>query len=130
MIDPSIFKAYDVRGIYPDQLNEDLAYRIGRAFARVIAQLEETPVEQLRLGLRRDMRMSAPAMAERYAAGMRDEGATVLDAGQVGTEQLYFLVGSHGLEGGLMCTASHNPKAYTGSRRRSARSSTWPWSAR
>jgi phosphomannomutase len=115
-IDESIFKAYDVRGIYPDQLDEDVAYRIGRGFARVISQLEGAPVDQLRLGLGRDMRLSAPAMAERYAQGMRDEGATVLDAGQVGTEQLYFLVGSEGLDGGLMCTASHNPKAYTGAK--------------
>jgi phosphomannomutase len=115
-VDPSIFKAYDVRGIYPDQLDEELAYLIGRGFARVVAQLEDVPLDRLRLGLGRDMRLSAPAMAERYAEGMRDEGAAVLDAGQVGTEQLYFLVGSQGLDGGLMCTASHNPKAYTGAK--------------
>jgi phosphomannomutase len=115
-IDPSIFKAYDVRGIHPDQMDEDIAYRIGRGFARVISDLEQTPVEQLRLGLGRDMRLSAPAMAARYAEGMRDEGAAVIDAGQVGTEQLYFLVGDRGLDGGLMCTASHNPKAYTGAK--------------
>ena len=115
-IDESIFKAYDVRGIYPDQLDEELAYRIGRAFARVISQLESTPLESLRLGLGHDMRLSAPAMAPRYADGMRDEGATVLDAGQVATEQLYFLVGDRDLDGGLMCTASHNPPAYTGAK--------------
>jgi len=115
-IDPSIFKAYDVRGIHPDQMDEDIAYRIGRGFARVISDLEQTPVEQLRLGLGRDMRLSAPAMAARYAEGMRDEGAAVIDAGQVGTEQLYFLVGDRALDGGLMCTASHNPKAYTGAK--------------
>src|SRR4051812_6988077 len=62
------------------------------------------------------MRLSAPAMAERYRDGMLDEGATVLDVGQVGTEQLYFTVGSRSLDGGLMCTASHNPKAYTGAK--------------
>src|SRR4051812_49501822 len=62
------------------------------------------------------MRLSAPAMAERYRDGMLDEGATVLDVGQVGTEQLYFTVGSRELDGGLMCTASHNPKAYTGAK--------------
>ena len=115
-IDESIFKAYDVRGIYPDQLNEELAYRIGRAFACVISQLESTPLESLRLGLGHDMRLSAPSMAPRYADGMRDEGATVLDAGQVATEQLYFLVGDRDLDGGLMCTASHNPPAYTGAK--------------
>ena len=114
MIDTSIFKAYDVRGIYPDQMDEQVAYRIGRGFARVISELEDTPVDQLRLGLGRDMRLSAPAMSKEYARGMQDEGAHVIDIGQVGTEQLYFLVGSQELDGGLMCTASHNPKAYTG----------------
>jgi phosphomannomutase len=116
MIDLGIFKAYDVRGLYPDQMDEDVAYRVGRAFARVISELESTPVEQLRLGVGRDMRLSAPAMAARYAEGIRDEGASVIDAGQVGTEQLYFLVGDGGLDGGLMCTASHNPKTYTGAK--------------
>ncbi|MFL5895571.1 MAG: phosphomannomutase/phosphoglucomutase [Thermoleophilaceae bacterium] len=115
-VDPSIFKAYDVRGIYPDQLDEALAYRIGRGFARVISQLESKPVAELRLGLGHDMRLSAPAMAREYAHGMLDEGAHVIDAGQVGTEQLYFLVGDRRLDGGLMCTASHNPKAYTGAK--------------
>jgi phosphomannomutase len=115
-VDTSIFKAYDVRGIYPDQMDEEIAYRIGRGFARVISQLEDTPVEQLRLGLGHDMRLSGPAMAEQYARGMRDEGANVIDAGQVATEQLYFLVGSRNLEGGLMCTASHNPPKYTGAK--------------
>lgn len=115
-VDPGIFKAYDVRGIHPDQMDEDIAYRLGRAFARVISDLEQTPVDQLTLGLGRDMRLTAPAMAERYAEGMRDEGAAVIDAGQVGTEQLYFLVGDRQLDGGLMCTASHNPKAYTGAK--------------
>jgi phosphomannomutase len=115
-IDASIFKAYDVRGIYPDQMDEQVAYRLGRGFARVISELENVPIAELRLGLGRDMRLSAPGMAEEYAHGMIDEGAHVLDAGQVGTEQLYYLVGSQDLHGGLMCTASHNPKAYTGAK--------------
>ncbi len=116
MIDESIFKAYDIRGLYPDQLDEDLAYRIGRAFARVLSDLQDVPVTDLRLGLGRDMRLTAPAMAERYAQGMADEGASVLDVGMVGTEMLYWTVGSRELDGGLMCTASHNPKAYTGAK--------------
>jgi phosphomannomutase len=116
LIDPSIFKAYDVRGIYPDQMDEDVAYRIGRAFPRVLSSLEGKPANELRIGLGRDMRISAPAMAARYAEGMQDEGAHVIDAGQVGTEMLYFLVGDRDLDGGLMCTASHNPKAYTGAK--------------
>jgi phosphomannomutase len=116
LIDTSIFKAYDVRGVYPDQMDEQVAYRLGRGFARVISELEETPVDKLRLGLGRDMRLSAPDMAKEYAHGMIDEGAHVIDVGQVGTEQLYFLVGSQELDGGLMCTASHNPKRYTGAK--------------
>src|SRR5215203_5836033 len=115
-MDESIFKAYDVRGKYPDQMDEDLAYRIGRAFPRVLSDLEGTPVDQLRVAVGHDMRLSAPAMAEQYARGLADEGADVLDIGMVGTEMLYWTVGSRGLDGGLMCTASHNPKAYTGAK--------------
>src|SRR3954467_2670544 len=111
-----IFKAYDIRGIHGDQLGPDAAEQIGRAFARVIAELAGKPAGELRLGLGRDMRLSAPEMAARYRAGMVAEGATVLDAGQVGTEMLYYLVGSRDLAGGLMCPASHNPKAYTGAK--------------
>jgi len=115
-IDSSIFKAYDVRGLYGDQLDEELAYRIGRGFALVLAGMYDVEPADLRLAIGRDMRLSAPAMAERYAAGMSDEGAAVLDVGQVGTEMLYWTVGSRELDGGLMCTASHNPKAYTGAK--------------
>ncbi|HEV7749975.1 MAG TPA: phosphomannomutase/phosphoglucomutase, partial [Baekduia sp.] len=111
-----IFKAYDIRGIHGEQLGPDAAEQIGRAFARVIGQLEGKPTHELRLGLGRDMRLTAPEMAGRYRDGMVAEGAAVLDAGQVGTEMLYYLVGSRDLDGGLMCTASHNPKAYTGAK--------------
>jgi phosphomannomutase len=116
VVDESIFKAYDVRGIYPDQMDEELAYRIGRGFARVLSELEGAPTTELRIGLGRDMRLSAPAMAEAYARGMTDEGADVLDIGMVATEMLYWTAGSRELDGGLMCTASHNPKAYTGAK--------------
>src|SRR3954454_21110517 len=111
-----IFKAYDVRGLYGEQIDEDVAEQVGRGFARVIGDLSGKPVSELRLGLGRDMRLTAPELAERYKKGMVAEGAHVLDAGMVGTEQLYFLVGSRDLDGGLMCTASHNPKAYTGAK--------------
>jgi phosphomannomutase len=116
MIDPSIFKAYDVRGVYGEQLDGADAYRIGRAFARVLADEEAKPVTELRVGLGRDMRLTAPELSARYADGIRDAGADVLDVGMVGTEMLYFAVGSRDLDGGLMCTASHNPKAYTGAK--------------
>jgi phosphomannomutase len=115
-LDPTIFKAYDVRGIYPDQIDEDVAYRLGRAFALVLAEEYGVEPSTLRIAVGRDMRLSAPALAERYVAGIADSGASVLDVGQVGTEQLYFAVGSRGLDGGLMCTASHNPAAYTGAK--------------
>ncbi len=110
----SIYKAYDIRGVYGEDIDASVAYDIGRAFARVISGMSERPVTELRLGLGRDMRLQAPELAEAYRDGMVAEGAAVLDAGQVGTEMLYFLVGSRELDGGLMCTASHNPKRYTG----------------
>src|SRR5712691_517801 len=112
--DPTIFKAYDVRGTHPDQIDADLAYRLGRAFARVLGELEGKPPAELSVALGRDMRLSAPEMAARYADGLADEGVDVLDAGRVGTEIVYYAVGSRDLDGGLACTASHNPKAYTG----------------
>src|SRR5258708_22443460 len=115
-LDPAIFKAYDVRGIYGEQLDADAAEQLGRAFARVLARLEGKPTGELTVGLGHDMRLSAPELSARYRKGLIAEGATVLDAGQVATEMLYFLVGSHELDGGLMCTASHNPKAYTGAK--------------
>jgi phosphomannomutase len=111
---PEVFKAYDIRGLYGSELDAAAAEQIGRSFAQVIAELEGRPTSELRLGLGRDMRLSAPEMANAYRDGMCAEGATVVDAGQVGTEMLYYLVGSRELDGGLMCTASHNPKAYTG----------------
>ena len=115
-VDPTVFKAYDVRGLYGDQLGADDAEQIGRAFARVLGQLSGKDPGDLRVGLGRDMRLTAPEMAARYKQGITAEGADVVDAGQVGTEMLYYLVGSRDLDGGLMCTASHNPKAYTGAK--------------
>ena len=115
-MDPAIFKAYDIRGLYGEQIDGDVAEQLGRAFASVLAGLRGKAAGELRVGLGRDMRLSAPELAERYRDGMMSEGATVLDAGQVGTEMLYFLVGSRELDGGLMCTASHNPAKYTGAK--------------
>jgi phosphomannomutase len=115
-IDPEIFKAYDVRGLYGEQIDADVAHRLGRAFARVLAEDEGKPTAELRVAVGRDMRLSAPELAPRYADGLLDEGADVLDVGEVGTEVLYHAVGSRDLDGGLMCTASHNPKAWTGAK--------------
>jgi phosphomannomutase len=106
VLDPKVFKAYDVRGVYPSELDEDGARAIGRAFVEVF--------EPKRIAVGRDMRISAPAMADAAIEGATAAGAEVLDLGMVGTEMLYFGVGELGLDGGIAVTASHNPKEYTG----------------
>ncbi len=106
MLDPKVFKAYDVRGIYPDELDEAGAEAIGRAYVEQF--------EPRRIAVGRDMRLSSPTMQEALMRGAAAAGADVLDLGLVGTEMVYFAVGSLGLEGGVMVTASHNPKEYTG----------------
>jgi phosphomannomutase len=113
-LNQAIFKAYDIRGLYGEEMDEGTAHDIGRAFVRVLAGLRGKPAGELRVGLGRDMRLTAPKMAAELRDGMIFEGATVLDAGMVATEMLYHLVGSRDLDGGAMVTASHNPKAYTG----------------
>jgi phosphomannomutase len=106
VIDPQVFKAYDVRGIYGAELDEDGARGIGRAFVEVF--------EPKRIAVGRDMRVSSPSMATAVIAGAASAGAEVLDLGLVGTEMVYFAVGELGLDGGVAVTASHNPKQYTG----------------
>jgi phosphomannomutase len=113
---PEIFKAYDIRGLYGSDIDAALAEQIGRAFAQVIGELEDKPTSELRLGLGHDMRLTAPELAVAYRKGMCAEGASVLDGNEIGTEMLYYLVGSRDLDGGLMCTASHNPQRYTGAK--------------
>jgi phosphomannomutase len=115
-VSPGIFKAYDIRGIAGRDIDGDIAELIGRAFAHVLATLSGRPIGDLRVGIGRDMRLTAPELAGRYRDGLVGEGVDVLDAGMVGTEMLYWLVGSRELDGGLMCTASHNPKPYTGAK--------------
>jgi phosphomannomutase len=110
----SIFKAYDVRGLYGSEIDGETAYLVGRGFARVLARLRDKPTEELRVGLGRDMRLEAPEIAGRVRDGLLAEGCEVIDAGMVATEMVYFLVGSRELDGGAMVTASHNPKEYTG----------------
>ncbi|HEY8107883.1 MAG TPA: phosphomannomutase/phosphoglucomutase [Gaiellaceae bacterium] len=106
MLDPKVFKAYDVRGLYPAELDEAGAEAIGRAYVQQF--------EPRRMAVGRDMRLSSPAMQEALMRGATSAGADVVDLGLVGTEMVYFAVGSLGLEGGAMVTASHNPKEYTG----------------
>jgi len=104
-VNPSIFKAYDIRGIYPIDLDEDIAYRIGRAFVVLL------DASQVVVG--RDMRLSGPSMMAAVIRGLTDQGADVLDIGMVSTDQYYFACATLGLPG-MMATASHNPKAYNG----------------
>src|SRR4051794_41985833 len=109
-----IFKAYDVRGIYGDDIDGDTAEAVGRGLARALGDLSGKPVGELRIGLGRDMRLSAPELAARYRDGMVSEGAHVVDAGMVGTEMLYWLGGSRGVGGGGVGAASHHPQGHTG----------------
>jgi phosphomannomutase len=109
-----IFKAYDVRGLYGSEIDGDVAELVARGFAQVVSALAGKPATELRLALGRDMRLSAPEVAGRFRDGLTAAGCHVLDAGMVATEMVYYLVGSRGLDGGAMVTASHNPKAYTG----------------
>ena len=106
VLDPKVFKAYDVRGIHGSEIDEAGAYAIGRAYVEQF--------EPRRIAVGRDMRVSAPTMAAAVLEGAADAGCDVLDIGLAGTEQMYFAVGSLGLEGGIAVTASHNPKEYTG----------------
>jgi phosphomannomutase len=106
VLDPKVFKAYDVRGIYPTELDEEGAYAIGRAY------VEQFEPQEIAVG--HDMRLSSPAMAKAAIAGATDGGANVRALGLVGTEMVYFAVGELGLDGGAQVTASHNPPEYTG----------------
>ena len=105
-INPKIFGAYDVRGIYPETLDEDAAYRIGRAFVQYLGASA--------VAVGRDMRVSSPALAGAVIRGITDRGADAIDLGMTTTDELYFAVGKFGYPAGVMVTASHNPKQYNG----------------
>lgn len=105
-IDSTIFKAYDVRGIYPTQINGETAYQIGFALAAYL--------KPRTIAIGRDMRISSDELAESLIHGITDYGCDVIDLGLCSTDGLYFAVGKHGYDGGVMITASHNPKEYNG----------------
>ena len=105
-INAAIFKAYDIRGLYPGEINETVARQIGRGF---VAYLNAKTI-----GVSRDMRVSSPALAAAFIEGAREQGANVIDFGMLGTDQLYFAVVSEKLDGGAQITASHNPGEYNG----------------
>jgi phosphomannomutase len=106
MLSPSVFKAYDVRGIVPDELDAEGAYRLGRAYVAAF--------EPKVMAVGHDMRLSSPELADAVARGASEQGADVIELGQTGTEMVYFAVGEYGYEGGIQVTASHNPKQYNG----------------
>ena len=105
-INPAVFKAYDVRGLYPQEVNEDAARLIGRGF---VAYLNAR-----RIAVSRDMRVSSPSLAAAFIDGARQQGADAVDYGMMGTDMLYFAVARDGHDGGVQITASHNPKEYNG----------------
>ena len=105
-MNPNIFKAYDVRGLYPAELDEQTFHQIGRAFV--------TYLKAKRIGVGRDMRLSSPSLAAAFIAGAREQGADVIDYGMIATDMIYYAVDLDDLDGGAQITASHNPKQYNG----------------
>jgi phosphomannomutase len=105
-LNPAIFKAYDVRGLYPTEIDEAVARQIGRAFVSYL--------QAKRIGVSRDMRVSSPALAAAFIEGAREQGADVVDYGMMATDMLYFASFTDKLQGGAQITASHNPGAYNG----------------
>jgi phosphomannomutase len=105
-VNPGVFKAYDVRGVYPDEVDENLFRKLGRAF---VAHLGTG-----RFAVARDMRLSSPSLAEAFIEGVVSQGGHVIDYGLAGTDQMYFAVAADDLDGGAEITASHNPKQYNG----------------
>src|SRR4051794_35139800 len=105
-MDPAIFKAYDIRGTYPDEINEGVATTIGRAIAAYL------DVPQIAIG--RDMRVSSPALAAALIDGITAGGVDVVDLGMTSSDELYFAVGKYGYPAGVMVSASHNPAQYNG----------------
>jgi phosphomannomutase len=111
-IDQSIFKAYDIRGLYPEQLNEAGAYAISRAYATLLQR--ENPGKQLAIAVGADMRTSSPSIKAEVIRGLTESGVNVADIGLVSTPTYYFAVGYYGYDGGMQVSASHNPKEYNG----------------
>jgi len=103
---PTIFKAYDVRGVFPGEIDEAIARAIGVGFAAYL-----TP---RRIAVGRDMRLSSPALAAAFIDGVASQGVDVVDYGMIATDMLYYAVAADGLDGGAEITASHNPKQYNG----------------
>lgn len=115
MLNTAAFKAYDIRGKVPDEVNEELAYRVGKVFCALFG------AEDVVVG--HDIRLTGPSLVKALSDGLRDGGANVIDIGQCGTEMIYFATAYLKTDGGIMVTASHNPAEYNGMKlvRRGAR---------
>lgn len=111
-IDASIFKVYDIRGIYPSSLNEEVAYKVGRAYSEIIKR--ENPGIKPSIAVGTDMRLSSPELKENLIKGLIDSGVNVTDIGMVSTPTFYFAVAYYNFNGGIQVSASHNPKEYNG----------------
>jgi len=107
-----IFKAYDIRGLYPEELTEELAYKIGRAYGQI--RQKELGCDDTVVVVGRDMRLSSPDLAKAVIEGLIDQGVDVIDIGLASTPTFYFAVSFYGYDGGLQISASHNPKEYNG----------------
>lgn len=105
-INTSGFGAYDIRGIYPESINQELAYRVGRIFPELF--------DAKKIAVGHDIRLSGSTLFDALARGLTESGCDVYDIGQCGTEMIYFATGFHDFDGGIMITASHNPKEYNG----------------
>ena len=105
-VNVSGFGAYDIRGIYPDSINQELAYRVGRVIPELFS------AKKIAIG--HDIRLSGPTLSDALTRGLTEAGCDVFDIGQCGTEMIYFATGFHDFDGGIMITASHNPKEYNG----------------
>ena len=105
-MDTSIFKAYDIRGVYPETINKEVAYKIGYAFSQIVGG------ETVCIGS--DMRISGPEIKKALFQGLSNGGLRIIDIGLVSTDMLTFAVGRYGYDGGIMITASHNPSQYSG----------------
>ncbi len=117
-MNPEIFKAYDIRGVYPDELNEEDAWKIGHATARFLPSLikgyERGRAESTSLCVGRDMRTHSEPLAKALIEGIRSAGVGVIDLGMIDTPQMYFAINFLGTSGGVQVTASHNPAKYNG----------------
>ena len=105
-INTSGFGSYDIRGIYPESINQELAYRVGRVFPKIF--------NAKKIAIGHDIRLSGPTISDALTRGLTEAGCNVYDIGQCGTEMIYFATGFHDFDGGIMVTASHNPKEYNG----------------